>query len=338
MLHGSSRLGLSDLGGLLNVRSEKFQEMRDLKETRGAKGSDRELERYASIIQSLTLPMIRNQVVDPPEIPASLLTPGRRADHDFASAIFVSTLAVLLFVTAMGVLLFRLRTPAGMGKLARRFSDLFDLRDWSWIIGGGVLMPFIFIYIVTWLTPMGGRSWGFRPMGFVFPGVHFLILFLLLLSIPPLVVRWRMSARLAAFGMKERASAWRMLLPLIGVIVALTAFPLMAGKLLVGPYRLMVFGLLVLWALSIFSIAIVSLFGRNKHRFRKAITARLLLPAYASAIIVAAGSLPFIVASAERWSSKDKLSRAVPQGLSFMEAEIAAQKRMEVNAVLGFEK
>lgn len=334
--HGAARLGLDGLEEILAARSADFQELRDLRQVRENDSGDM-IAKHGSVIQSLSLPMVVGQVANPPEIDIALLTPGRRADHDFASAIMVSLLVSLLFLSAMAVLLFRLRAATLVATLARRLSELFTARDWIWIIGLGVVAPFAFVYAVSWLTPMGGRSWGFRLTAFVFPTVHFLILLLLLLALPPILIRWRISKRLGAFGFEKQVPLWSYAFPVIGIVIALTAFPLVDGGLMAEPLQVVFLATLGLWCLAIFINSLRALFGKQENRLRRAISGRMLLPVFSSAIILAAASLSVIRDSAERWSAKDRLSRVVPRGCNFIEAEVSARKRHEVNAVLGFE-
>ncbi|MDP4624334.1 MAG: hypothetical protein NWT08_04255 [Akkermansiaceae bacterium] len=336
MLHGAARLGLEDLAELLDARSARFQELKDLRVIRG-KNSDDIIDRRGSVLHAFTTPTGLRSVPDPPVINDLLLTPGRLADYDFVSLIFVWMLLLLLFLSAMSVLFFRLRASAVIEKLARRLSGLFSARDWVWIIGLGVIAPFAFIYAVSWLTPMGGRSRGLSSMGFIFPAIHFMILLLLILSVPPLIIRWRMRKRLGAFGIAEHVPHWRCLFPIIGITIALTTFPLLGNQLLSEPLYFSLAPILGLWGLSILISAFIALLGKKDHCLRNSISARLLLPVFSSAIIIAAISVPIIYASAERWSAKDKLSYVVPQGFNFIEAKIADLKRKEVNAVLGFQ-
>jgi hypothetical protein len=53
------------------------------------------------------------------------------------------------------------------------------------------------------------------------------------------------------------------------------------------------------------------------------------------AIILLAALVLIFRESAEKWNSRDNFTRIVPTGLSFYEADIAAQKRKETNAILG---
>jgi hypothetical protein len=54
-------------------------------------------------------------------------------------------------------------------------------------------------------------------------------------------------------------------------------------------------------------------------------------------IILLAALVPIYRESAERWIARDELTRAVVNGLSTFEAQVARRKRSETNAILGIE-
>lgn len=338
LYHGAVRLGLGDLAENLGKRKDAFQEYRDLKEIGRHNNGAELLEMEGSMMHKLSLSMVSRQVANPPTLRSADFAPGRLADHDLASAVAVSCLFVSALLAGLWVLGFQFRAPQPIRILAGRFTQLLNARDWTWILGIGVVLPFAGILAISLLTPMGGRSMSLYRLGFLFPFIHYAILLLFLLSVPPLLIRWRMAKRGGPFGLDGRIGKLSFVFPILGILVALAAFPLVAWSKIRGDYTFMLLGgLLGLWQLFIIISVLRALLGKQGLRLRRAIIARAMLPAVALAMIIAAVVLPLFLASAQKRIAKDELTRVASRGFSRYEAEVADLKRKEVNAILGIE-
>jgi hypothetical protein len=263
--------------------------------------------------------------------------PGRLADHDFVSAAAMSCMAIVMLVVAFLVLLFRLRAPRHVRILASRFAQLLEARDWIWIFGAGVALPFALVFCISWLTPFGGRELGMQATKFLFPILHFNILLMLLLSVPPSIIRWRLAGRIAPFGLGVRTGWLGLTISVLGVIASLLPFPILGWEALPSSAMAVVAGLFLLWQGAIIFGIFRALLGKRESRLPKAIVGHALFPVYLAALVLSVATVPLILGSANRWISKDMLTKAVPTGLSQFEAEVAAETRREVNAILGFE-
>ena len=338
LYHGAVRLGISDLAESLGKRKDAFQEYRDLKELRRRNYGAELLEMEGSMMQRLSIPMLSRQVANPPILNSADLAAGRLADHDLASSMAVSCLYAVLIISGLWVLGFQFRAAKPLRILAGRFNQLLTVRDWPWILGVGVVLPFAVIFAISILTPLGGRSFSLSRMGFLFPAIHYAILLLFLFSVPPLLIRWRMGKRSRPFRLEVRIGRLPFVFPILGILVALTAFPLVTRYLTRADHAFMLLGgLLGLWQMFILIGVLRALFGKQELRLRRAIVAREMLPAFALAIIIAVAALPFFLASAQKRIAKDELTRVASRGFSRYEAEIADLKRKEINTILGFE-
>ncbi|QTN32766.1 hypothetical protein HZ994_10620 [Akkermansiaceae bacterium] len=338
LYHGAVRLGISDLEESLGKRKAAFQEYSDLKEIRRNDATTLLIEAEGSMMHRLSLPLIGRQVANPPVLTSNDLAPSRLAEHDFASALGVSALAASALVCGLCVFLFQYRAPRAIRVLSDRFTQLLNGCDWIWIFGIGVVLPFMVTFAISLLTPLGGRGMGLSRMGFQFPAIHYTILLLLILGVTPILVRWRLGKRSGAFGMDFRIGKPAFVFPVMGIVLALAAYPLLAGNIHKGRNTLILLGApLLLWQLSIVVTALRALFGKQASRLRRAIVARVMQPAFALALIIPAVALPLFLASAEKRFTEDDLTRVAARGFSSYEAEIANLKRQEVNTILGIE-
>lgn len=339
LYHGAVRLGRDDLAASLGERKAAFQELRDLRNIRknGAGGTELAIKREGSVIQSRTLPMVAQMVANPPSVDGGDLRPGRLADHDFVSALAMSFIVSALFIVALFVLLFRLRAPRHVKILAGRFAQLLDARDWAWILGAGVALPFALVFSISWLTPFGGRGLGIETTRFLFPVLHFNILLMLLLSVPPVVVRWRLAGRLAPFGLDVRAGWFAISICVLGVMASLLPFPIMGWEALPSSAMVVVAGTILLWQGAILVGILRALLGKRESRLPKAIVGHALFPVFLATMVLSVATVPLILGSANHRISEDLLTKVVPTGLSRFEAGVAAEIRREVNAILGFE-
>lgn len=330
------RLGLSELEEKYGERGKAFLKQSDMKELR-EDASGEWVKKRGSLLNSLTLPMVGLQVVNPPAISQQDLLPGRMTDHALFSSVLIPLGAVLVGIAALVVLLLRLRSSRTLGTLAPRFALLLDSRDWSWIFGCGVVLPIVAVLSLTTFTSLGGRDFSIRHTLFLFPAVHHALIVLLVITLPVFLTRWRLGKRLEAFGLRLKFSRVALAVPVLGTIAILMAHPAIV-TLSLRPMTLVLLAIFpALWLVGILLGAGMILLGKPTGRLRRAVPLAALAPAYSLAIVVLAAFQPYYRASADRWVARDDFSRVVPIGFSPFEMEVAAQVRRETNAILGFE-
>jgi hypothetical protein len=334
---GAERLGLPELAGEMQRRRQAFIDDANMREQREDAISDH-IETKASSLAALTAPMVGRQVANPPPFDPESLTPGRLSEYDVYSSLLLALSVVTLGLAALAIFLLRALLPGPVKIVSKRFDLLLRPVDWAWV-AGAVVAPIAFTLTITRYTSLGGRDFSVHHNEMLFPAVHHLLVLLMLLTVPPLVIRWRLGKRLGAFGMMGVFRPLPLIPPAVGFPALLIAHPVIRrfsdwhDKLIMLPFAL----ILAAWCISIL-IGFLSIhFGKREPRIARAAALSALPTALSFAIILLAALVPVYRESAERWIAKDELTRAVVNGLSAYEAEIARRKRSETNAILGIE-
>jgi len=166
--------------------------------------------------------------------------------------------------------------------------------------------------------------------------VHLGALLLSLLIVPAFVLRRRLVKRLAPFRIPDRFG--RFPLFVIGGLLlwAVAAFPIVKNFEL--PYYLIFFAPPALCLCFLLANALRMIFEKSSIRFTQAATALAVLPVYPMAIVALCFILPIYHAGEKHWLEKETLIRIDPDApdLGAYEFKVAAQKRKEINAIMGF--
>lgn len=331
---GAERLGLPELAEKMQLRRKALIDDANARNLREDPMLDR-LPEEGSIITFLTAPGLSRQVANPPSFDLESLTPGRLAEYDVYSTVILPALVTLLGLVSLAIFVSSYLLPRPVKLLSKRFDLLLRHADWAWI-AGAVILPIALTLLITRYTTLGGRSFNLRHNQMMFPVVHYLLIFLLLLTVPPAVIHWRLGKRLRAFGIARNFHIACVILPTIGVLVLLIAHPVIEHFSLSRESRniLPLAFFPAMWSASILIGFGMMYFGKTERRIERATAVGILPVALSFAIILLAALVPIFRESAEKWIVQDNFSRVVPTGLSFYEAEIARQKRIETNAIL----
>ncbi|MBC8125615.1 MAG: hypothetical protein H8M99_00500 [Gloeobacteraceae cyanobacterium ES-bin-144] len=281
------------------------------------------------------------------------LKPGRLIDHEFFSRFFCYVIWIMMGITLGLVAIYRLRVSIMVRRLAARMEDLMRPMDWGWILGLGVILPFLYVMAINRLTPLGGRHFGLLGMQFFLPGVHFLGLILLWWIAPLFVTRWRLAKHAACFGFAN--SSWGCWV----VLLCLVAFVPMAGWVVIAneqsgmidwvsssntsalpSIRIWVSaGLLVIPMLWLLFSACRAIFGSAARQFHSASVSRLVFKAYAVSMLVAILSSVVFKAAEQYWFERETLMKIDPSVPAWTrnEYQISTQLRRELREILGFE-
>lgn len=335
--YGAERLGLMELAEKMQLRVKAFIDDANARELRELPEEDSFVNK-GSILTGLMAPSIARQVANPPPFDQEEFTPGRFAEYDFFSTALLPGVIVVLGLVAIGVFLVRSRLPRPVKIISKRLDLLLRPTDWAWL-AGAVVVCIALPVIITRYTVLGGRDFNIRHNQMLFPTVHYVLIILLLLTLPPAVIRWRLGKRLGAFGIDHGFRFALVVFPVIGALALLVAHPVIEHFSLQTEIQAMrpLALLPALWAVSILIWFGSIFFGKRDQRLAKATAISVLPTALSFAIILLAAFIPVLRESAEKWIAKDNLTRVVPTGLNSYEAEIARQKRREINAILGSE-
>ncbi len=291
-----------------------------------------------------------------PKLSDSDIRPGRLIDHEIASRFSAYAVFSVLLVLVVLISFYRVRFPKMIRVLAVRLQELLRPVDWIWICTMGLVLPLLFVLVINRCTPFGGRDYGLSGSYLILPAGHFLAVLLLWLTVPPVVIRWRLAKRAGALGVGNRIG-WVSLVPVFflmafvpvvgwaattGVIPGfwvetfdwisptidgrVSEFPLwMAAALLACP---------VLWILASAMIAFLVNGGSGLERL--AIT-RAMLPVLAVGMLLSLSLVPFLKLAEQQWFSQDRLIKFDPAQPSWsrFEYQMAVQMRKELREILG---
>jgi hypothetical protein len=333
----ADRLGLAEMAEKYRKQADALQEEKDRRAIRSNKEDGSLFEGRGASLNTVVR-LTRNFVTSPPPIEASRLEPMRMVEHEFLGGLGVLSVAILLLVAALVLFLLRFFMPHRIRVPAKLMARVIDMADWCWVLLLGVVFPIALFLVITRLTPLGGRDYGFMHFLFAFPGVHLIALSLGLLLVPAMVMRWRLSQRLAPFGFTNHKATLSIAVTALLLVPALFAYPFLVR---IGLSRWTLGVLAVPSALVLCLILVNSfhcLFGKPIIRLFKTTTAIAVLPAYAIAIIALCLLMPIYHSAEKRWMAKDTLTRIDPEAadLGAYEFKIAAQKRREITAITGF--
>ncbi len=338
----AERLGLTDLAETYKKESDAFIEEKNRREILRKKEEERFPEDKASSLHRLTLPMVARQVNSPPPLSVAYFEPMRRAEHELLGGLGILALALCLPLAALVVFLFRFTATPMIRVPAKRMAGVLCMADWAWVIGLGVVLPILCFLLVTRFTPLGGREYGATFFVFTFPGVQLAALLLALLIVPAILVRWRLSKRLAPFGFGDRFTVPLALAVMAMIAVwSLAALPVVEHLTKAKLLNHFTFAALaappVLCLCLLFANALRSILGKPAARLAQCATAIAVLPAYPIAIILLCSLTPIYSAGEKRWLAKETLLRIDPDvpDLGAYEFKVAAQKRKEINAITG---
>lgn len=335
----AERLGLTDMAEKYRKQKEGFIAERDFRDLRDDHALASNLMKRGSMITRLTSPMVGQQVQSPPPFNDSDLKPMRMVEHELLGRLGIYSIGLILLPTTLFVFLFRFIVPKAVRMPAKRIACLLKISDWIWIFSLGVGLPILVFLCINRLLPVSGRDYGSSHFLFIFPGLHLSALLATLLLLPAIITRWRLTRRAAAF---QFGSRWDLLsLPVIAVMLvyAIVAYPVLVKFNLNTMIQIGLAAPLVGWLGFVFFNGLRIILGSARSRLIQSATAIAVIPAYPLAMIALCFTLPLYHAGEKHWLPQDKLHLIDPEApdLGAYEFRVAAQKRKEINAIMGIE-
>lgn len=304
------------------------------------------------------LEILGNRLESPLPLTDADVKPGRLLDHEILSRFF-SYVCWLVMALCLGLAaVYRFRVSELSRRLAARMAELLRPTDWAWIVGLGILLPFVFVIGINRLTPLGGREFGMKGTAMLMPAGHFLGLLVLWLVVPVQIIRWRLAKRAGGFGFSGPSRiGW------VAVACAVAFVPWIGWAAITGrfPYQwvewmidlgieldpatrlprafwpqLVLLGIPVLWLAGVVAR---TLFVRADRQLHRAAAARVLVVSSATALAVLCLASQGFKATEHYWFSRDELGRMDPArpGWSVYEYRVAAQLREEMRDILGYD-
>ncbi|GAA5128005.1 hypothetical protein JIN84_07850 [Luteolibacter yonseiensis] len=327
-------LGLQPEAERYQAVDDRLREARESLKNRDLLIDGHDFKKKAGIFEGLTTPMVHRQVVNPPPITDEDLKPGRLLEHEIISMLCACAVYMFLggFLGLVWISGFFRKTP--IRRLAARFESLMRPIDWMWVIGAGVVLPILLVMILNRHTPLGGRDFSVVALRFLPPLASFNGLGLLLLILPILIIRWRLSEKCGSFGLVWRHS-W------IGWIAAGSCLPHMMVAGYAAPLGMIkwvnVAALILLVPhLWLVAVGIRACFVGPTCSLMSATVARMLVPTYASAMLLMIGLVPVFKACEAYWFRREAalvLDAKFP-GMGTYEYKVAVQLQKETRAQL----
>lgn len=278
----------------------------------------------------LIVPLTARQVMNSPQVTEEDLKPTRMMDHRLIGAASAFAVWILLSLACLALVIRRYKGSESPRLLAMRGCQLLKVADWVWVLLVGIIIPVVVVVSISWFTPAGGSGQSvkttLREPLVCLPAAHYLALFLMLIILPVVIARWRLSVRARAFGFP--GVSWVGLAVVAGLVCYVVGYLYVHWVLMnVALYAA------VLWLMVMVGFG---LFGRPTGLLRRLMIGRMILPAYLLGMVCMTGVSAASMASYQEWFRKDdfmKLSAEAPAMIPY-EYKVAKQLREEVDAIL----
>lgn len=326
-------LGLEEVKQKWESRRELLNRIR--KERRTLVSRD-EIKLRSSMITHLYMSSLVNQTARAPVITDGDFKPARMADHELFSRLAAAVVLLVLCFILTGAALFPFRGSALFRRLSRSMENLLQPADWAWILGGGIVLPFLFYLAINRISPIGARDWSIASSGFLVPSGQVAAMGFLMIVLPVLIARWRLGKRGTVLGW-QKGRAWLGWTAATCGALSLPAFGLSfaSGK---GSETAMMIAASLLGILTLTALVngIRAVFSKRPALLRRVTLSRVLVPAYALGMLLMAASMPLYHAAEKRWLARDRLMEITPDApaLSRYEWEVAQAMRAELLEVL----
>ena len=310
--------------------------MAEEKQERECRERNQDLRLKGGILAGLSLPVVTTQLQSPIPITDADLKPGRMADHELFSRISAGVIWLVFLLILLAAALYRQRASMLVRRLSAGLEDLLKQADWAWILGAGVMLPFLFYLAIYRLTPLGARDWSIAASAFIVPAGQVAAMGFLMIVLPVLVARWRLGKRGAMLGW-QKGRAWMGWTAVVCGALSLPVFGLSfangKGSEAVMMIAAALLGILVLTGLI---LGIRAVFSKRPALLRRVTLSRVLVPAYALGMLLMAASMPLYHAAEKRWLAQDRLMEITPEApaLSRYEWEVAQAMRAELLEIL----
>jgi len=297
----------------------------------------RYLLKKGGMLHAMAMPVVEKQIDHPDEIKGVDLKPGRLADHSFIGRMLSAAAWLLLLLFVGAVFIYRYRYGNVVRKLSTRLMSLSKPSDTFWILGGGVILPLAYYWVINRYSPWSVRHDSVHFIAFILPVSQFTAMLVLMLVMSLLIARWRLGGNAGMLGFQSAKWPW--------VFVLLSAFAMPCFGLILRDHGysnlLMQFalGCLGVSLLYVMIEAVRACFGKQKHAIRRVLVSRQLVLPFALAALLMAVLVPVYHQDEFFWVSQDvDFSPNVEEpGFTRYEYRVAQQAKKELAAIMGWE-
>ncbi len=332
----AAKLGLEDLAATYGRQQAAFQEWKDLKRSGRYGREETQIMHHGSLMSSLMLPVVTNQVANPPALSDDDLKPMRLAEHDLFGQFAIGLSSHLLILLAAIYWLARRCLPAAARKPATTLASLLTRNDWVIIASCGIILPILLQLLILRHTPLGARDYGIRHLLFLMPFIPYGCLLISLLLLPSWLIHRRLRQHAPQLLAQSRMEWLRPLQIALLLVSLLIAMPI----LVYTPSNLSLYLLIGLPSLVLLSQWIHNGWRALRHgplaRLQLATTASAMQVVFPLAIIALCATLPTPIASESHWIQQDRIH--LPTSPQAYERQIAVQARKELRQRLGMEE
>lgn len=330
----TSGMGLEPVGTRLAAINMSFDEHR--RRSKALEANRGNFKDRASLYAGLLLPTVSGRTVEAPEIHDEDLKPGRLGEHEFLGKVMAATLAVSLGLLMVFLAAYRFRGGTLVRRLSARLVFLLRASDWIWVLGAGVILPFLAFSLVIRLPMLGAREWSIVASDFVSPCSPWGLYLWLAILLPVLIARWRLGKRVGFIGLKWRPSRFAWVL----AVLLILAIPFAPQATL--PWHLstsVALGFVVLghaagWWACVTTMR--GLFSTREHLLKRVALSRVVLPAYAVALVLMSLSVIAGHALECHWIQRDRLTEvsAEEPGVNRYEHRVSQAMQRELLKIL----
>lgn len=269
------------------------------------------------------------------------LKPGRLADYALAERAGALLVWALFGIACFLSAIYRFRGGILCRKLSLRLTCLMEIKDWAWIVGGGIILPFAFLQFISRCTPLGGRDWSVASHGLLITTGQLLSTLLLMIGLPLVLARWRLSTRSGViFRIPKNQKLSKFFISLALLAIPLFWLPLVIGRKeglpwagffsdsgsffrfdildVREPARYPLFvpvGFVAMVACWLFGLGLRAIFCSRKKMLRRATLSRVLVPAYSvGMLLMALAAIAFHLVE-KNWISHDLMMQTTTESV-----------------------
>jgi hypothetical protein len=322
----ASDLGMPDEAARLKALDQRFEERRAAIKSRTDPNAN--MAMHSATLAGLSLPVVSKQSMHSPVLTEADLRPGRLADRATIDRFMSVAGWLLLGLAALATGLYRHRCGRLSKRLSERMVLLIRPLDWFWIFGAGIVLPLLYYVVISRYTPLGGRDWSLKASAFAVPAGQFSSMLWLMIVLPVVIIRPRLSVRGRATGLAsgKQVFGW------ISVACGFLALPCF-GLTLVSDSpseKLLIVAGLLLGALQVYALVagIRALFSKPPSLLRRAAISRALLPAYVVGMAAMVIALLGFHEEEKHWIAQDRLMEVTVEAPSMSRFEYQVSQTM----------